>query len=213
MRSARDLLVTLGGWPRRLAALACVLLAAVSALGAGHASRSDSSGVPVVVARHALAAGSVATADDLRIARWPGDRVPDGASDAATDVAGRRLAGAVERGEAVLASDLLGPGLTDGLHGDQVALPVTLTDPLATNMIHAGDRVDVLAKRVAEVPGGTATSVVVARHALVLAVYSQHHDAIEGSNTELVIAASRTAAGRVATLDGAAMLAVVDRPG
>ena len=49
-----------GRWPRLLAAATCLLLAALSALGAAHdraAARAPARTVPVVVTTHAVAAG------------------------------------------------------------------------------------------------------------------------------------------------------------
>ena len=93
----------LGGWPRRVLALCCLVLAAVTALG-GHTARHSSTAGPehpVVVAARDLAAGTALTSADLRLRSWPDELRPAGALTRSHDVVGRRVAGAVRAGDSV----------------------------------------------------------------------------------------------------------------
>src|SRR5437879_2836760 len=106
------------GWPRRLLALACLLLAGLSALSrnAGQA-RSDS--VPVVVMARGLPTGSILRATDVRIAHWPTSLAPTDAAKAIPAVVGRPLSGAMSPGEAVTPVRLLDTSLTASLRPGQ----------------------------------------------------------------------------------------------
>ncbi|MDT4959058.1 MAG: hypothetical protein QOD31_2857 [Pseudonocardiales bacterium] len=75
-----DLLARLNRWPRRLAALSCVLLAVASAVVARRADavrHSDgTSGTRVVVAAHDLRVGTALALRDLTTVAWPPALVP-----------------------------------------------------------------------------------------------------------------------------------------
>jgi Flp pilus assembly protein CpaB len=83
-----------GVWPRRLIALACLLLAGLSALHADRPSaRADTPTAEVVIAARDLLAGTVVGADDERSAAWPASLRPATAlaqiHNARTDASGR----------------------------------------------------------------------------------------------------------------------------
>lgn len=116
---------------------------------------------PVVAARHDLAPGAVLTSADVSVVRLPTALVPGGALPASSDVVGRAVAGRVRRGEPLTDVRLLGAGLlTDP---GTVAAPVRLADPATAALLHAGDRVDVLAT---PSQGGAATTVAGPLHVL-----------------------------------------------
>lgn len=119
---------------------------------------------PVVVAAADLPPGTVLTGGTLRLAELPPGAVPAGTVTALEDLSGRVLAGPVRRGEPVTDVRLVGPGLTALLTPGQVAAPLRLADLGIAGLVHAGDRVDVLATA----PGAAAAEVV-APAALVLA--------------------------------------------
>lgn len=145
-------MATLSGWPRRVAAVGCLIAAAVSATrrqpptdpqpraGPGPA------GVALVVAAHDLAAGTSLVAADVRSVTVPPQLVPLGAVRLPTAVLGRVVAGPMRRGEPLTDARVLGPGLVAGLQaGESVAVPVRLADAQAAELLRAGDRVDLLA--------------------------------------------------------------------
>lgn len=146
-RPPRPVLTALAGWPRRLAATGCLVLAAVSALASAHQGRSATAGAdlqPVVVAAHALAPGGVLGPADLRIARWPRADVPPTARswDA---VLGRRIGAAMSAGEPVTTARLLDTAVVAALQPGQVAATVPLVDHGQAGLICAGSSVDLYA--------------------------------------------------------------------
>jgi Flp pilus assembly protein CpaB len=131
-----------GRLPRLAAAALCLVLAAASAAGA-HRPRSDS-GVPVVVARRAVAAGARLVAADLHVTTWPAALVPAGSVRSARTLVGQRVAGRVVAREAITRARLVGRDLTAGLATGETAVAVPV-DATVTGLVEAGDRVDVLA--------------------------------------------------------------------
>jgi Flp pilus assembly protein CpaB len=133
----------LSGWPRRLAALSCLLLAATS-FASEHAAAARARHDAVLVATRDLPAGASLTATDVTAQPWPAGRVPATALHAPTDVVGRQLAGPVVKGEAVTANRLIGSELTLGLSAGEVAVAVQVSADVPS-FVHAGDRVDLVA--------------------------------------------------------------------
>jgi Flp pilus assembly protein CpaB len=143
-RSHRRVLERLGRWPRLVAAGICLLVAlavAVRAPGAPVPERT----VRVVVAVRPLPAGHVLAARDLAVARWPARLRPGGAVSARAHLIGARLAGPVSAREPMTSTRLIGVDLTSGLAPGTVATTVPLVDPGTADLVHPGDRVDVLA--------------------------------------------------------------------
>jgi len=97
--------------------------------------------VPVLVAAHDLAAGSVLAADDLTHAAYSPALVPSRLAD---DPVGRVLAAPMRRGEPVTDVRLVGPSLTDGYDG-LVAVPVRLPDAGSVALLQVGDHIDLVA--------------------------------------------------------------------
>jgi Flp pilus assembly protein CpaB len=215
MLSMRALLPVLGRWPRRVAALGCLLLAVVSAVAArGHQSGPREQRTPVVVSSHDLPAGRVLVAADLQLARWPPALVPRGATSDERALIGHRLAGPLTRHEAVLPSRVLGPGLTAGLGADEVAVPVRVSDPAGAALLRPGERVDLIAAAPGSATAAPQRATTVARRALVLAVLPStkpENDAANTGTTALIVAVNRESAGEFATLNGSSVLAVVGK--
>lgn len=189
-----------GGWPRRV--LACVLLLLAVATGVGGRMAARPSGHPVVVAARDLPAGAVLAVGDLTRQPWGGGAAPPGAFDRADQVAGRRLSGALGRGEAVTTSRLLGRGLATGLPAGQVAVAVNLGSA-SVGLLRPGDRIDLVAAPVADGAGAT----VLARDALVLAVLPGKADS-EGTGG-VVVAVDRSAVAVMADAQSRSVLAAV----
>jgi Flp pilus assembly protein CpaB len=128
----------------------------------------------VVVADRDVAAGSLLTSADLSEVAMARGSVPDGAVEVESSLVGRRVAGAVRRGEVLTDARVLGPGLlgTSGLPTSTVAVPVRLTEPGLDVVLRAGDRVDVLATPASSSTQNepVAAAVVIAADALVLSL-------------------------------------------
>jgi pilus assembly protein CpaB len=163
----------LGGWPRRVLAVGCLLAAAVAGLQrpplASVPAGGAPAGVPVLVAAADLAAGARLTAADVRAVPIPDDLVPAGALRPSAGVLGRIVAGPMRRGEPLTDARLLGRGLATGLSPpESVAVPVRLADGQTAALVRPGDRIDVLATPVdgavgppaaaAAPPGGTSAA-------------------------------------------------------
>lgn len=156
----------------------------------------------VVAAAHDLTPGTPLTADDLTTVAVPEGLVPRGALTDVQAAVGRAVAGPVRDGEALTDVRLLGSGLLQGK--GLVAAPVRLADPATAALLHAGDRVDVLAAPT----GGTdptATALIVASGVQVLAVPTTDDT---GEGALVVVAATPAVAARLAAAAVGARLSI-----
>jgi pilus assembly protein CpaB len=212
----RPLLTALAGWPRRVGALICLALAALGALGfGGHAARAALGSV--LVASRSLQPGVVLAAADLSSARWPANSVPTGALRRDADAIGRRLAGALARGQPIQLGSLLEPAIATALGSGQVATTVTLADPHQVTILASGSRVDLYgaASTGAGFGQGTVEGGAVARNVLVLAILPATElsgDLSPPSSPGLIIATDPTTAGRLAAHMSAPFLATLVPP-
>src|SRR3954467_6593902 len=191
---------------RRAAAalLAAMALALALRPEAAAAARRGAQRLPVVVAGHDLAAGTVLTATELRTARLPPAYVPAGVVPDAASLVGRVVAGAVRAGEPLTDVRLVGQGLTRLLQDHEVAAPVRLADLAVAALVRPGDRVDVLAT-----PADAGRAEVVASGALVLAAPRAGADAESDPGAGLLlIAVDPATAARLAAASTAATLTV-----
>lgn len=163
--------------------------------------------VRVVAAARDLAPGAPLTSQDLTTVALPESLAPDGSVLDVEAAVGRALTSAVRRGEPLTDVRLLGSGLlqTAGL----VAAPVRLADTATVSLLHAGDRVDVLAAATSS-DAPPASAVTVARGVLVLAVPGGE-DA-NGDGGLVVLAATPTTAARLAAAAVGARLSVTLLP-
>jgi len=136
---------------RPLAAL-CVGLAVLAGIDAARPAGPPT--VPVTVAAHDLASGTVLEPDDLVVRHVPESVAPVGSAPRA---AGRTLAAPVRAGEPVTDVRLVGPSVVAGYPG-RVALPVRIADGEAVALLRPGDHVTLVA---ADPRRGTASSVAV----------------------------------------------------
>jgi pilus assembly protein CpaB len=131
---------------RHRALLSAGLAAAAVAVALPTLAPTPPPTVRIVAAAHDLVSGSPLTAGDLALVAWPRSVAPAGALLTMSDAVGRVLTGPVRTGEALTDVRLVGAALlTPG--GKLVAAPVRLADPATAGLLHAGDRVDVLAVR------------------------------------------------------------------
>jgi len=163
--------------------------------------------VLVVAAAHDLQPGHPLTAGDLTTVALPQDLVPAGALTTVAAALGHAAAGAVRRGEPLTDVRLLGAGLLQG--AGLVAAPVRLADPAALALLHAGDRVDVLAAPTSA-EGAATRAVTVAAGVRVLAVPGVKDDAGDGGL--VVLAATPATAARLAAAAVGARLSVTLLP-
>ena len=187
---------------RRVAAALLTAVALVLALrpAPAPASSGKPDAVDVAVFARDLPAGTVLTAADLTVARYPPAAVPAGAEGEPAPLVRRVLAGSVRAREPVTDARLVGPGLTALLPDGQVAAPVRLADLSVAALVRTGDRVDVLATS----PDATAAEVV-AGDALVLATSATADDPGAGL---LVLGVDAGTAARLAAAATAATLTV-----
>ena len=173
------------------------------------AAEAPPESTPVVVADTDLAPGTVLAGGMLRLARWPPDAVPEGAGVSPDEHTGRVLAGPLRRGEPVTDVRLVGPGLTSLLAPGHVAAPLRLPDLAVAGLVHAGDRVDVLAT-----PPGATSAEVVAAAVLVLAPApaDDPSTAVEAGGL-LLLAVDEATGARLAAASASDTLSVTLVPG
>lgn len=209
-------LSTLAGWPRRVAALLCLALAALSALG-NHSSPAPERRSQVVVAGRALRPGTVLTAADLGAVRWPDGLVPSSAVRDPARAVGRTVAAAMTRGEPLTSARLLDSGIANALEPGQVASTITLTDGGQAAILQAGAQVDVYAAgaRTTEVSGSSVPSGSSRRLGTglrVLAVLPASNDPPGSAGPSLVLATDRSTAARLAVVPTGQFLASLVPP-
>lgn len=132
---------------RRVAAGVLVILAAIAAWRPD----PDRAARMVVVALHDLSPGVTLTADDVALRALPLAAVPDGAATELAAIVGATLAGPSRRGEVLTDARVLGSRLTGLSAGpDGRVVPLHMADSAVADLIHPGDRVDVLGAPEAE---------------------------------------------------------------
>src|SRR3954465_2312475 len=182
---------------RRAAAalLAAMALALALRPEAAPAAQRSEQRLPVGVAGHDLAAGTVLTTTELRTTRLPSAYVPAGVAPDAASLVGRVVAGAVRAGEPLTDVRLVGQGLTRLLQDHEVAAPVRLADLAVAALVRTGDRVDVLATA-----PDASTAEVVTAGALVLAAAGPVEDPASAPEDAglLVLAVDADTAARLA---------------
>jgi Flp pilus assembly protein CpaB len=198
-----------GGWPRRLLALTCLLLAGLSAVEGTHSSATAEPTTTVLISDRNLPVGTVLGASDVHTVSWPTRLRPSTALRKEADVAGRRLAGPLAVGDVLTAERLVGADLGTNLARGFIAAPVPLADAGSTNLIRAGDFVDLLSAAGADAVAEPAQ--VVASGVLVLAVVPGAQ-AVEDADGELIVAVDRATELRIAQVAGRQLLATVANP-
>jgi pilus assembly protein CpaB len=197
------LLAILAGWPRRVAAVLCLVLAALTALGSTDAPASRHRS-PVVVTAKPLSPGAVLAAADLAILDWPDELVPAGAVRRLADVLGHTVAAAMTPGEPLTAARLLDTGLSAALKPGQVALTIGLASGSQAAILQAGALVDLYAADsdtalIAGSPLPAGSGRLLGASLRVLAVLpARAEPAGEAAGPSLVIAADRSTAARFA---------------
>ncbi|MGW5386052.1 SAF domain-containing protein [Nocardia sp. NPDC003963] len=128
---------------RRILAALCALVA-VALLLRGDPAHTR---ISVVVAARDLAPGHILGAADLRLMSYPPDIAPTGASTDPVPLFGAVSTAALRAGEVLTDVRVVGPRLAEVATGrpDARIVPVRLADTAITEILRAGDRVDVVA--------------------------------------------------------------------
>jgi Flp pilus assembly protein CpaB len=189
--------------------LAGGLAAGAVAAALGVLAPSAEAGVTVLRASRDLPAGTALGPDDVVTSEVPRAAVPDGALVAAAAAVGRLLAAPVRRGEALTDVRLAGARLLGPDSAGLLAVPVRIADAASASLLHAGDRIDVLAASSAS--GAARDAQVVAADAVVLAVPTAAQD--DGDGALVVLAATRQVATRLAAAAVSSRLSVALRAG
>lgn len=134
----RDLARAISWHRRKLAVLAAItaVLAGVNA-----ASPPDPPSTTVQTATSSLTGGVAVTAADLHATEVPTSLVPARAVTDPADIVGQVLSGPVPQGRVLTEVDLVSAAASPGL----VLAPLRLSDAGVVALLHAGDRVDILA--------------------------------------------------------------------
>jgi Flp pilus assembly protein CpaB len=185
---------------RHRALLAGGLTAAAVAVALPTLAPDPPATVAVVVAAPDLGPGVRLSEADLALVDLPRSLAPQGILTSAGMALGRSVASRVRRGELLTDVRLLGSGLLDD--AGTVAAPVRLADPATAALLHAGDRVDVLATPTDA--RGPATAATVAEDLRVLAVPAGDG----GDGALVVLAATPDVAARLAGAAVASRLSV-----
>jgi pilus assembly protein CpaB len=136
-------LIRTASWHRRL--LAGGLAAAAVALAIHAAEPPPDPAVQVVAAARDLPGGSTLGPDDVELIDVPPAVAPGTTFDAVGLAVGQRTAGPIRTGEIITDVRLVSGALLDGWGDDLVAVPVRIADPATTQLVRAGDLIDVLA--------------------------------------------------------------------
>lgn len=209
----RSALAYLSGWPRRVAALLCLIMALLTALARGHAPPAATT-LQTVVASRALTAGTVLATADLALIGWPASAVPAGAARVIPAVLGRRMAIGVGRGTPITTTELLEPAVAEALAAGQAAITVDLATTNQLALLRAGDHVDLYpAADLGQLAGSTPATAgsPVARNAEVLSVLAAS-DVVSDAKPALVVATDRAAAAQLAARSSAAFVATLVQP-
>ena len=200
----------LSGWPRRAAALLCLLMALGTVATRGHPPRTPT--VPTVVTSHLVPAGALLNAPDLTLAAWPAKAAPAGISRTVTALVGRRVARTVGRGMPVTQADLLEPAIAEALARDQTATTVELATSSQLVLLRPGEHIDLYpsAGPFTDARPTTGTTPA-ARNAEVLSVLPPP-PATPDAKVALIVATDRSSAAQLAALASAPFVATLVQP-
>lgn len=169
----------------------------------------DEARLAVVVASRDLPPGHLLEPADLRIAHHPSGTLPDGAVHDAAPLTGAVLTAALRAGEIVTDIRVVGPRLAAVAAGTENAriVPIRLADNAITDVLRAGDRVDVVAVEDSD----AAAAATLATDAAVVLVSGSPTESGPGRTTERVVlvALDSTRAAAVAAASLSTALTVV----
>jgi Flp pilus assembly protein CpaB len=207
------LLALLAGWPRRVAALICLAIAALSALRP-HPQAGSATLDRVLVADRALLPGVVLTAGDLRLAPWPATAMPTDALRQPAQAVGHRVATTLARGQPIQPRSLLEPAVADALSQGKVTTTVTLADQHQAAILANGAHIDLYSAAEDGQLAGSIDSKPLAKDVTVLAILPAAESTAAGDagTLSLIIATDPTTASRVAARLATPLIATLIPP-
>lgn len=125
---------------RRMIAALLAVVGVLLLVGTFHGSSGAT--VKTLVATHEIVSGAVIATKDVSLRDLPIHLVADGSLHSTSDAIGQIAVGAIRRGEVITDARVVAPSLLgdDGM----VAIAITLNNSANAQLVHAGDRVDVL---------------------------------------------------------------------
>jgi Flp pilus assembly protein CpaB len=193
-----------GRWPRRVLAIGCLVLAALSAV---EATDGATARVTVVIARIDLPAGIPIRVGQLSLMSWPAHLSTSRSLHHVHDAVGRVPVSAIGSGEPVTTTRLLGVDLAVGLPPDWVVATVAIADATTAHVLRPGDHVDLIRPAVPQdVDPATGPAVVLARNVRVLAVLSR---AGPDDGVSVAVAVDDATALRLSEASGTPLLATL----
>ena len=173
-----------------LAALGVMLLGSVVV-------PNQDSGIAVLVATKQLAAGSVLTQQDFKLSQLNKDSFWESAASDPNELIGRTLAHNLVVNQPISSTDVIGPGLLDGLPSNYVAVSLLLTTGTNTSLLRLGSSIDVYGAT----NDGLNVGTLVASRAIILAKPTNSKDSLfAGSSqaTAIIIGVESLAAASIA---------------
>jgi len=194
-------LAFLSGWPRRVLAIICLVLAGLAAVHRPPPTRADSTETVLVAAR-TLGAGSVLSLSDIRAQKWPRTIMPLSALRNTSEALGRAIGAPMARGEPLTAARMLDMAIASALAPTQVATTIRLPDEGQAAILQPGALIDLYGAATDGVISdgrslsGQMASQAVAPGARVLAVVTSDHR--NSTGLTVVVAIDRAVASRLA---------------
>jgi Flp pilus assembly protein CpaB len=192
-------------WHRRWFA---ALLASIAVLATLEALSPDAAGtVPVVVAAHEIAGGSMIAASDLEVLAFPGAVVPDGAIGDPAALVGSEVVVRVPARRPLTRADLLdAPALVGA---GKMAVPVRFSDAGTVAILRVGSHIDVLGQS-----GQDAAVATIARNLRVVAIPGSDAGGVLGSSSAgglVLVEADETQSAAILTAGSGGTLGYVLR--
>jgi pilus assembly protein CpaB len=205
-------LAYLAGWPRRVAALLCLLVAAITTV-TRHPSPATAT-TPLVVASHAVTAGALLRQQDLSLVDWPTRAAPADIARSPAAVAGRRAATDLTRGMPVTTADLLEPRMAAALASGLTATTIELANAGQLAILRTGNWVDLYPSTdpsAAVPPSRGDSGSPIAREAQVLSILPAPETATD-AKPALVVATDPSTAAQLAIQGAGTFLATLVQP-
>lgn len=173
-----------------LAALGVLLLSSVII-------PKQDSGIAVLVATRQLAAGAVLTQQDFRLSQLSKTSFWESAASNPDDLIGRTLARNLVVNQPISSTDVIGPGLLDGLPKNYVAVSLPLSAGTNTSLLNLGSSIDIYSAA----NDGLNIGTLVASRAIILAKPSNSKDSLFAGSSQsnaIIIGVDSFAAASIA---------------
>lgn len=155
------------------------------------------SGIAVLVATRQLAAGAVLTQQDFRLSQLSKASFWESAASNPDDLIGRTLARNLVVNQPISSTDVIGPGLLDGLPKNYVAVSLPLSTGTNTSLLNLGSPIDVYSTA----NDGLNIGTLVASRAIILAKPSNSKDSLFAGSSQsnaIIIGVDSFAAASIA---------------